>query len=361
MRASKEGERLERSRDALLRRVWADDRGVSVAALRALLAVPAGLYGGVTSLRNALYDRRILSSTRVDTPIVCVGNLTVGGTGKTPMVSWIARHFLEDSRRVTILSRGYGADETGRNDEARMLHDELPDVPHVLDADRVAGAREAGRAGAEVIVLDDGFQHRRLARDLDIVLLDASLSKHAYRSLPLGAMRESFAGLRRASIVVLTRVDQANPEAIARLRSRVSKAAPDLPIAEAVHGAVGIRRWRGDGNADEDVMSGRRFHLFSAIGNPAGFERAANEFGVRASGVSRFADHHRYVPDDFAEISRAARAEGADALLTTHKDAVKIPERTGLDLPVFVLHVAMRFRSGESVVRARLDGLVSRR
>ncbi len=351
---------MERSRDAWLRRVGSDEDGVSLAAMRAILTLPAGLYAGLTSLRNTLYDRGVLRATRVDTPVVCVGNLTVGGTGKTPMVSWIAQRLVEDSVRVAILSRGYGADETGTNDEARMLREELPDVPHLQNADRVAGAREAARAGAEVIVLDDGFQHRRLARDLDILLLDASLSCRAYRMLPLGFLRESFAGLRRAAVAVFTRVDQANSAGLQRLRDRVSTIAPDLPIAEAVHEPVAIRR-RDASTSDESGLEKRfRFHLFSAIGNPAGFERAAADFGARVTGRSRFPDHHRYEPRDLAAIVREARAGGADALLTTHKDAVKIPVDFEPELPLCVLHVAIRFRSGEALLRDRLAALGSR-
>ena len=211
-------------------------RGVGATALRALLACGELPYGLAVRLRNRRYDRDSSAVTHVGVPVVSVGNLTVGGTGKTPMVKWIARQLREQDRRVAILSRGYRAEEGAKNDEALELEESLPDVPHLQNKDRVAAARTAiEELDSQVLLLDDGFQHRRLGRDLDIVLIDATAPFGYGHLLPRGALREPISSLKRADVVCLTRADSVRSEARDVIRQRVSRVAPAALWCEAAH------------------------------------------------------------------------------------------------------------------------------
>jgi tetraacyldisaccharide 4'-kinase len=187
------------------------------------LSLPYGL--GVR-LRNGAFDRGWRRSESAPVPVVSVGNLSVGGTGKTPCVETVARFYRSLDLRVAILSRGYGA-QAGMNDEALVLEQNLPDVPHLQGADRTALAQVAvEELESEVLVLDDGFQHRKLRRDLDLVLIDATNPwGHGYL-LPRGLLREPVGGLKRAHVVLLTRCDQVAPEAIREIRTRAERLAP---------------------------------------------------------------------------------------------------------------------------------------
>ncbi len=331
--------------EAGLQRIWSGEaRGIGTELVRLALLPPALLYGGVVRLRNLAYDVGISRSHAATPRIVTIGNLTAGGTGKTPMVEWVVRKLLDDAHPVAILSRGYGLDQDGLNDEARVLRATLPDVPHLLGSDRVANAERAAQEGARVVVLDDGFQHRRLRRDLDIVLLDASAHRRAYHGLPLGTMRESFRGLGRAGFVVFTRVDHADPENLDWLRARVERASPGIPTADAVHGVSGLVDLATGEAIDADD---RCVYAFCALGNPGAFERTVRSLGVRCLGASRFGDHHHYTQGDVEAIEREAAAAGATALVTTRKDAVKI-DPAWCGLPILVLEIAMQIRRGEA-------------
>jgi tetraacyldisaccharide 4'-kinase len=183
-------------------------RGPAATLLRGGLRLAETPYAMAMSWRNRRYDRGKAVIHRAGVPVVSVGNITLGGTGKTPMVEWIARLYRRHQVRVAIVSRGYRAEEGGRNDEARELEQKLPDVPHIQNADRAAAARVAvEELDMQLIVLDDGFQHRRLARDLDVVLLDALEPFGFEHVFPRGTLREPLSGLRRADLVILSRAD----------------------------------------------------------------------------------------------------------------------------------------------------------
>src|SRR5262245_8188408 len=207
-------------------------RGPLAALLRAGLLAASVPYGWAAGVRNRLYDRGWKRSVRAPVPVVSVGNLTLGGTGKTPCVEYVCRFYRGVDLRVAILSRGDAAGE-GLNDEALLLGENLPDVPHLQGADRARWARVAvEELFSEVLVLDDGFQHRRLARDLDVVLVDATDPWGGGHLFPRGLLRESPHGLRRAGVVVLTRCDQAGGEELDRLHRDVTRLAPGVPVVK---------------------------------------------------------------------------------------------------------------------------------
>jgi tetraacyldisaccharide 4'-kinase len=320
-----------------------------------LLRVPAALFGAAARLRGALYDRGLLPVFELDVPVVCVGNLTAGGTGKTPMVAWVVERLLERGRRVGLLSRGYGARVDGSSDEASELARRLPDVPHVEERDRVAGGQRLVDLGVDAIVMDDGFQHRRLARDLDLVLVDATRPWGLPRPagggapvrahLPRGLLREGLPALARAAAVVVTRSDQVPPEELARLRAELEAAVPGVALAEAVHAPS---CWRvGGEERDPDELAGRAVDLVSGVGNPDAFEHTVRALGAVVHEHRRFPDHHPYTADDLAGLGEDGRA-----IVTTAKDAVKC----GFG-DVTVLEVELAIARGGPVLEALLDAL----
>src|SRR5262249_6499892 len=220
-------------------------------------------------LRNRGYDRGWLAVHRAGVPVVSVGNLTVGGTGKTPMVEWVARWFRRHEKQVVILSRGY-RQVHGLNDEGRVLEENLPDVPHLQDRDRVRSARIAvEELEAEVLVLDDGFQHRRLARDLDLVLIDALEPFGLGRLLPRGLLREPVASLRRADLVVLSRADLISPDERRSIRAEAERHGGPVRWIEARHAPMELVGAEGGASSIEE-LAGRPVAAFCGIGNPEG-------------------------------------------------------------------------------------------
>ena len=205
------------------------------ALIRCGLAMVEVPYTCVMQIRNFRFDRGHLPSQDVEVPVISVGNLTLGGTGKTPMVAWLAGWFRQRQIRVSIVSRGYGAGQNSRNDEAREIESRLPDVPHIQNPDRIAAARVAiDELDAQLIILDDGFQHRRLSRDLDLVLIDATEPFGFDHVFPRGMPREPVAGLQRADLVAPTRCDLVDPAQREAIRQRVSVLAPQAKWIESL-------------------------------------------------------------------------------------------------------------------------------
>ncbi|HEX4351781.1 MAG TPA: tetraacyldisaccharide 4'-kinase, partial [Polyangiales bacterium] len=289
-----------------------------------------------------------------------VGNLTLGGTGKTPMVEWIARHLRRRNLRVALVSRGYGASEETRNDEALELEQRLPDVPHVQNADRVAASRMAiEEFESQVIVLDDGYQHRRLARDLDLVLIDAAEPFGYGRVFPRGMLREPLAGLKRADAVILTRADMVDEARRAEIRHAVERHVSDAIWAEVRHAPRQLMASDGKAIALEQ-LHGARVAAFCGIGNPAGFRHTLEACGCQIVAMREFADHHAYTRDDVVSLARWAAEPNVSMVVCTHKDLVKI----GLDalggVPLWALAIGVDFISGRDALEAAIDAISPR-
>jgi tetraacyldisaccharide 4'-kinase len=319
------------------------------------------LYGAVARARLRLYRSGLLKSERVGAPVVSVGNLTAGGTGKTPLVEWAARALAREGLRACVLTRGYGrADESRRvvasdgarvlagaaecGDEPRLLAERLLGAAAVVcDRDRVAAARWArAELGAEVFVLDDGFQHLRIARDLDIVTLDATAPWGGGHLLPRGRLREPASGLARADCVVITRAElSADVEALRAEVGRVGGGRAAVFTSRVRTLGLTPLSAGGAGVAGVELES-VRVGAFCAVGNPRAFFEHLRRDGFDLRHARAFADHHPYTPADVEKVSREAAALGARALLTTAKDAVKL---RGLDfaLPCYVVEAGLEF------------------
>ena len=317
-------------------------------------------YALAIAYRNRRFERPD-AVERVDVPVISVGNLTVGGTGKTPLVQWLARWFRKQGVRVALVSRGYGAEEGSRNDEALQLEQTLPDVPHVQDADRVAAARLAvDEFATQLIVLDDGFQHRRLHRDLDIVLLDA-LAPFGYEHLlPRGLLREPVASLRRAQVVALSRRDMVEQAERERIRQVALRWAPDAVWVEAVHRPQ--RLLAADGaSRDLDTFRDQPVAAFCGIGNPAAFEHTLASCGYQIAAVRHFPDHHAYSRQDVEALAAWAQSlPGVCALLCTHKDLVKLGVGAIGGVPLWAIAIELEVVLGEKELEAKLQTLRAR-
>lgn len=351
--------RLFPDAEAFRRLVDGSDTRAGAALVRAALS-PAGIaWSTIMSARNLAYDAGVLPVARAPVPVVCVGNLTLGGTGKTPLVAWITRRLAARGMRPAIVSRGYGAARGATSDEAAELALLLPGVLHVADRDRVAAARAAAAGGAGAVVLDDGFQHRRLARDLDIVAIDATDPFGQDRVFPRGLLREKASGLRRARAAILTR--SRSVDAVRRREIRARYAAlcgGRVPAAwaEAHHAPAGLRD-AGGRREDSTWLAGRRVAAFAGIGNPSAFHATLTGLGAEVVGFRPFADHHRYSRADVDDLASWAGRLGALALVTTLKDMVKLPGGEERSPPILALEIALEMDSGAEEIDALLGAL----
>lgn len=283
-------------------------------------------YGAATRLRASFYRAGILRPKRLTGKVISVGNLTVGGTGKTPMALWITERLATEGKRAAILTRGYrGETSSGdtTSDEAQMLRARLGERAEVaVGADRIASGRELEKRGVSWFVLDDGFQHMQLARDVDIVLVDAT-NPFGGRLLPAGRRREPRSALARADIAVIMRSNHA-PAVEAAIRQHTS-----APIFYARPELQSIRKLDGDGSRGNGVIDfaahprGKHF-AFCGIGNPAAFVADLHRWNLPVAGHKFFRDHHRYQQCDMDELVQDARKAGADALVCTEKDVFNL-------------------------------------
>lgn len=352
-------------------------RGPLAAGLRGVLALGEVPYGWVVRRRNARFDSGAVQPARFEVPVVSVGNLTVGGTGKTPLVCWLAEWFLGRGVQVTLISRGYGrsrgprpsplpeGEGTGHlNDEALELAARLPGVPQIQNPDRVAAARQAVAANSrQALILDDAFQHRRIARDLDIVLLDA-LEPFGYeRLLPRGLLREPVAGLARAQVVGLSRADAVSEARRREIEARVRSFAPQAAWLELIHQPTGLVTY--DGKTESLVAwRGHRVAAFCGIGNPSGYRHTLASCGLETVAFREFADHFAYPPAAMEELSRwatNAAAAGAAAAICTRKDLVKLPRKTLGGLPLFALDVRLQILVGQERLEWLLAELIAKK
>lgn len=342
-------------------------RSLAASLARGLLAAGEPLYGYVIRRKNLQYDRGELAVTRVAAPVISVGNLTVGGTGKTPFVVWLARWFREQGAPVSLLSRGYGRRATAgsanskHNDEALEIADLLPDVPQRQNPDRVAAAHEElASHGPRVLILDDAFQHRRIARDLDIVLLDA-LAPFGYgRLLPRGLLREPIESLARAHVVALSRSDAITAEQRAEIKATVHQHAPQAAWLELMHRPATLRDTQGNCEPIED-WRGKRVAAFAGIGNPAGFQHTLKQAGLDVAALKPLADHQAYSANVLRELAGWLQSLGPlGGVLCTHKDLVKVRTAELAGLLLRALQIEMAISTGQGQLEDRLNKLLGK-
>lgn len=324
-----------------------------------LLRILSGVYFLVVWLRNTFFDLGWLPSYAVTVPVVSIGNLTVGGTGKTPFVAMTANWFRKNNEAmVAILSRGYRG-EQGQNDEAMVLEENLPDVPHLQGSNRLELAKIAvDELESEILLLDDGFQHRRLRRDLDIVLIDATCPWGYGYLLPGGLLRESTSGLRRAGVIALTRTDMVSEESLQQLETRIKKNFSDKILLRTVHRATTLVNDKGE-TLPLEALVNRNVLAFCGIGNPQAFRKTLEQLGADVSDLRVFPDHHSYTKSDIDGLRTWARQHATDCIVvTTQKDLVKIRVSTLGDRQLWALRIELEITRGNEDFDRKLKELL---
>ena len=380
-------------------------RDIGARLLRCGLELASWGYSSAMSLRNLAYRREWLRIHRASVPVISLGNITTGGTGKTPLAAWLANWLVAEGYQPGILSRGYRtldqgsmADSVGTrkrdmlkhnlpavpelhraidipilnplsdarepavpgNDEKLVLDRLCPGVPHLQRRDRVNSARQAiGEFGCDVLLLDDGFQHRRLHRDLDLVLIDALQPWGYGHVLPRGLLREPVAGLRRADLVLITRANQCSTEQRQTLRTELQRIRGSDECIEVAF----VPRQLVDQNWQSHSLgsvAGKKAFSFCGIGNPTGFSQTLASLEVTCGRTHVFSDHHHYDELDLSKLADFARDLCAEVVFTTQKDLVKIPLASWHGPPLFAVEIGVEFVNGAELLELRLRQLFDR-
>lgn len=323
-------------------------------ALQASLLPLAAIYGALIRWRNRRYDRCPDAAQRVGLPVISVGNLTVGGTGKTPMVIDLVTRLVGRGERPAILTRGYKGQVEREADEVQELR-AATGVPVIVNPDRISGAALARREhDVSVLVLDDGFQHRRIARDFDVVLIDALRPWGGGHVLPAGRLREPLSSLRRADWVVVTRANQAGVDVVEAIRKRVQSLHPDVPIAEV--GVVAERIFvRGTVYSVEMLREARVLPVVG-LANPRTFTDLVSKLAGVTLPTREYGDHHDYTTSEAAAIASVAKQQAADQVVTTRKDWVKLAPLWPSDaVPLARLDIRLEWQTGEDELESALN------
>ncbi len=354
-------------------------RGLGPNLLRFTLKLLSRLYSFIMNVRLALFEHRIIRSKTLGCQVISIGNLTVGGTGKTPVVEVFARALQQNGRKVAILSRGYMKaedppaeklknlitfrtpkqqpprivsdgerlllDSEMGGDEPYMLASNLPNVCVIVDKDRVKSGRYAiQKLGCDTLILDDGFQYLRLKHRVDIVLVDRTNPFDNGYVLPRGLLRESVRHLSRATFIFITKsAGDGSPELRQQIRALNDKA----EIAECRHTPRHLQDVFTGERKPLEFLQGLKVAALSGIAAPRGFEETLERLGGELVHRRRFADHHRYTQQELLDTINAARDRGAQAILTTEKDAVRFPLVERRDIPLYFLRVEIELLSGE--------------
>jgi tetraacyldisaccharide 4'-kinase len=346
--------------------------------LRGLIYVPAKIYEMAVRLRMVLYEYEYLRPQALEKVVISIGNITLGGTGKTPLVEYIARYLSEENMDVGILSRGYKRKDSSRDqvvvsdgeqilvsveeagDEPYMLAQKLKGVKIVVGADRYrSGLFAEKELGCEVLILDDGFQHLSLKRDLNILVLDATDPFGGGEMVPYGKMREPIYAVRRAQAIVVTRADRPFDQEM--LDNVLTGLGLNVPIIYAYHDIVGLREFATGKVAPLRTLNRARVGIVCAIGNPQIFIEDLQAYQAEIVSEHTFTDHYRYSQADIDRVVSEAKAAGASFLATTEKDAVKMSGLSFGDLSVYIIEIKTQFEDEVKLKSVLLRAIMQKR
>lgn len=365
---------VQKLRSLYLSIIREERKGLLPSLLLLLLSPLSYIYYALIRLRELLYRYGIPRSVKLPVPVISVGNITMGGTGKTPFLEFLTKFLLDRGKKVAILSRGYaGMNVRGNqvNDEYLELSERLPSVPILLGKDRLSSAREAIKDyNPDCLLLDDGFQHWRLARDLDIVVIDGMQPFGNGSLVPAGMLREPLYSLKRANLIILSHTDLCRPKEIQATEKYLHEIDGDMSVLEAVHHPLYLEDTAGQ-RLEILWLRGKRLYAFCGLGNPKSFEKTLQLSGADIVRFRDFPDHHHYSRNELTEIDSEASKLGVDAIVTTQKDFVKInimpnsgqpqglPLQTKWQKPIFSLRVEMRITKGLDVLAEKLEEIVT--
>jgi len=347
--------------------------GLFATLLRPFLRLASVFYAAAVGLRNFCYANGLLKTYWLTTqglttshkpqnslPVISIGNLTAGGTGKTPLVLWLYTFLHRKNLKLAVLTRGYKTIDP-LSDEPAIIAKNCPDAAVIVDPDRVRAAAKAVTGhNTQVIIMDDGFQHRRLARDLDIVTIDAALPFGYEKILPAGLLREPVTALKRAHAAVITRADLLPEYKLVKLENTLRQINPNMTIARAVHSPLSAKAL-GNKIISLEHLKPMKIFAFCGIGNPGAFFAAIRKLGLNLVGSAAFADHHRYTSRDLARISEQAKTLRANLILTTEKDWTKTALLVSHadDITFAYLAVQLKFTAAEDKISLLIDNTLA--
>lgn len=345
-----------------------EEQALGIGILRMVATVVAWSYDKLTIFRNLLFDLRILKVHKLSCPVISVGNLAVGGTGKTPMVIWLARFLLEEGWRVGVVSRGYKGEETkkvlvvsdGRSilagsdisgDEPQLLARRLPGVPVLCSTKRALAAEAAvEQLQCEVVILDDGFQHRFIARNLDVVMLDSHYPFGDGSLFPRGILREQTTALRRAQVLALSRFD--GSEQAEQSHKNLVGQWPDKTVVTAAYRATRLFDATTQRELPLSSVKNKRLAAFAGIGRPDDFFRTVRDLGADLVHTTALPDHHPLTVEFLASLVEEASAQQPEAWLTTEKDWVRLPSDLPDSMELMILAVEINVDGDSSLLKA---------
>ncbi len=365
---------MQLKQDGFRKLISCQSGGISAALLRFLLTVAEIGYSIVIGLRNFLYSKGWLKAHQANAKVISVGNITTGGTGKTPLVIWLCNHIISNFKfqisnsECAILTRGYKVTKNSKlktqnyEDEPAILAESCPEAQVIVNPDRIAGAAEAvEKFGAKVLIMDDGFQHRRLARDLDIVTIDATQPFGYGKLLPAGMLREPVTALKRADAVVITRCDQIIKDKLAELEQTLQQINPNMIVARSIH-APACAKSEENQEISVENLKDKKIFAFCGIGNPDAFFKTIKGLGAEMIGSKVYNDHHHYTEDEIADIQKQAERLEADLILTTQKDWFSTQyaiRNTQYEIPFAYLTIELKFLAGEDKFRALIKNTLA--
>jgi tetraacyldisaccharide 4'-kinase len=353
------------------RKLISGESGCRCPCVGLILSFAAPVYAIVIRLRNFLYSKGWFKTYKVNAAVISIGNITVGGTGKTPLVVWVCKFLEQKNIQCAILTRGYKTHQHKRAssienrassiDEPAIFIESCPQASVIVNPDRVAGAAKAiNKFGAKVLIMDDGFQHRQLHRDIDIVTIDATCPFGYGKIIPAGLLREPITALKRADAVVITRCDQVDRDELSKLEEKIRQVISEVIIARSIHKPICVKSINGKEIGIEQ-LKGKKIFAFCGIGNPQAFLDTIKNIGAEVVGFKIYDDHHHYSSDDTTNIYKLANNLKAELILTTQKDWTNIsaPEFIKKDIPMAYLVVEANFISGEDKLKGLIEEALS--
>ncbi|MFH1335410.1 MAG: tetraacyldisaccharide 4'-kinase [Candidatus Zixiibacteriota bacterium] len=331
------------------------------------------LYGFALSMRLLLYRSGIFRPSKLKVKVISVGNVTAGGTGKTPLVIYLAEKLKENGKKVAILTRGYkrknkkmvvlNEETKGKiswedvGDEPFLMSRRLGGVPIIVTKHRViSGSYAVERYDPDVLILDDGFQHLKLQRDLDMVLIDSTNPWGNGRLLPAGILREPLSSLRRADIFILTKTNQVSD--LAETINTLRKYNPQAPMVESIYRLRSVENLSDHSSVDTAKLENKKALAFSGIGNPTSFENSLRQLKINVLKHRIFADHFAYRRKDVLSLLEEAKNLGTDFIATTEKDSVRIPMVNHEEVPIYMFKIDLHITGGEEMVFKKIEGMI---
>lgn len=324
--------------------------------VKILLSIGSLLYLVLLRCTYFFYKTKILPSYEVPARVISVGNITLGGTGKTPFAIKLAENVRAMGRRPVVLNRGYG------DDESHLLEERLKDIPVLIGKDRVKNANRAcGELGSDCIILDDGFQHYRIKRDLDIVLIDTTFPFGNMKLFPRGILREPLTRMEDADIAILTKSDM-GCDNIASIRELLKQLNKKIEIAESFYQPICLTKIFRDETLSLSYITGKRIAILSGIANPKYFDWMVGNLGAEIVERLYYPDHYQYSHKDMAYVAEKCLAKGINSVVTTEKDVVRLKRLKNISpqIEIFILRIDFRISSNAEAIVGRLHSIFNR-